>query len=338
LLIEHFAGPGTEWDEFVRRNPGATHCHVHGWRQVIARVFGHECTYLAARDDRGTLAGVLPLVRVRSVLFGHYLISMPFLNYGGPLGTAEAVAALAAHAMAQRDRDGADLLELRSATPLPLSLPVSHRKLTVVLDLPQGDPCRLWLQLPAKVRNQVRRPQRDGITVRFGLDQLDPFFAVFSRHMRDLGTPTQSRRFFEAVANMFPEDVWFGCAYLQGRPVAGGCGFRWDRQFEMTWAASLRAYRRSAPNMALYWAFMERAVGERLDLFNFGRCTPGSSTHHFKRQWGARDVPLWWYQAGARAATPSPHAGLWALGPAVWRRLPLAVATALGPRVVRYLP
>jgi FemAB-related protein (PEP-CTERM system-associated) len=336
VLIEQFAGTGIEWDEFVRRSPGGTHCHLHGWRHVIERVFGHECTYLAARDDAGALAGVLPLVRVRSLLFGHYVISMPFLNYGGPLGTAEAVAALAAHAVAQRD--GAALLELRSAVPQPLSLPVSHRKVTVVLDLPAGDPGRLWLELPAKVRNQVRRPQRDGVAVRFGLDEVEPFFAVFSRHMRDLGTPTQSRHFFQAVAGAFPQDVWFGCAYLRGRPVAAGCGFRWARQFEMTWAASLRAYRRSAPNMALYWAFMERAASEGLDLFDFGRCTPGSSTHRFKRQWGSRDVSLWWYQAGPRAATPSPRDGPWALGPVVWRRLPLAVATALGPRIVRYLP
>ncbi len=338
MLIEQFAGAGIEWDEFVRGRPGWTHCHRYGWRRVIEDVFGHDCTYLAARDDRGALAGVLPLVRVRSLLFGHYVVSMPFLNYGGPLGGEEAVAALAAHATAQRDRDGAALLELRSAVPQPLSLAVSHRKVTVVLDLPRGDPGRLWLQLPAKVRNQVRRPQRDGITVRFGLDQVDPFFAVFSRHMRDLGTPTQSRRFFRALADAFPRDVWFGCAYLRGRPVAGGCGFHWDRQFEMTWAAALRAYRRSAPNMALYWAFMERAAGEGLELFNFGRCTPGSSTHQFKRQWGGRDVALWWYHAGARAATPSPRDGPWALGSFVWRRLPLTLATALGPRIVRYLP
>ena len=42
---------------------------------------------------------------------------------------------------------------------------------------------------PAKLRSQVRRPEKEGITYAFGPDQVAPFFEVFARHMRDLGTP-----------------------------------------------------------------------------------------------------------------------------------------------------
>ena len=61
-------------------------CHAFGWKEVIETVFGHECLYFAARDAAGKLAGVLPMVRAKSRLFGHYLVLMPFLNYGGPVG------------------------------------------------------------------------------------------------------------------------------------------------------------------------------------------------------------------------------------------------------------
>jgi serine/alanine adding enzyme len=340
LAVGRFSGRAEEWDELVLRSPGWTHFHLHGWRGVIERVFGHECLYLAAREGGEGLAGVLPLVRVKSLLFGHYLVSMPFLNYGGPLGSEEAVRALCDHAARLAREDGATLLELRSARPLPVPLTVSHRKITVVLDVSSQDPERLWRGLPAKVRSQVRRPQKEGVQVRFGADQVAPFFEVFSRHMRDLGTPTQARRLFDCIAETFPGDVWFGCAYLGAKPVAAGCGFRWAQEFEMTWASALTEHSRLAPNMLLYWAFIERAAREGLERFNFGRCTPGSGAHRFKRQWGGRDVALWWYQAARRTAatTPSPHQGAFALGPALWKRLPLAVATALGPRVVRYLP
>ena len=232
------------------------------------------------------------------------------------------------------------LLELRSRTRLPISLPVSHRKITVVLDLPPGDPDALWKGFDAKVRSQIRRPQKDGVTIRFGRDQVEPFFRVFSRHMRDLGTPTQPRRLFEMIAASFPEDVWFGCAYLGDRPIAGGCGFRWGDEFEMTWAAALREFNRSAPNMLLYWAFLERAAREGLAVFNFGRCSPGGGTHRFKLQWGSREEPLWWYGLAhhERATTPSPDDAAYAWGPRVWRRLPVGMATALGPRIVRFIP
>lgn len=305
----------------------------------MERVFGHECIYLEARDDTARLAGVLPLVRVRSVLFGHYLVSMPFLNYGGPLGDDAAVRALAAHAARLAGAGGVRLLEMRSARELPLDLPVSHRKITVLLDLP-GSTEALWKQLDAKVRSQVRRPQKEGIAMRFGPDQVGPFFDVFARHMRDLGTPTQPRLLFSTIAELFGDHVWFGCAYHAEQPVACGCGFRWGNEFEMTWASSLNAYNRVAPNMLLYWSFMERAIHEGVRVFNFGRCSPGAGTHRFKRQWGSRDEPLWWYDLASRngATTPSPNDSGYSWGPRLWKHLPERVATALGPRIVRYIP
>src|SRR6185312_6700695 len=215
IVVDAFSGPANEWDAFVRTADGWTHFHLHGWKTVIERVFGHECIYLVARDDASRLAGVLPLVRVRSRLFGHYLVSMPFLNYGGPLGTDDAVRALAARAVEIARRDGVSLLELRSRRELPLPLAVSHRKITVLLDLP-GTSAELWKHLPAKVRSQVRRPQKEGITVAFGPDQCAPFFSIFAQHMRELGTPTQPRRLFDAIARQFGSEVWFACAYHGG--------------------------------------------------------------------------------------------------------------------------
>jgi FemAB-related protein (PEP-CTERM system-associated) len=334
-----FDGTPAEWDAFVRVQPGWTHFHLHGWRTVMRAALGHETIYLACRDG-GSLTGVLPLVRVRSALFGHYLVSMPFVNYGGPLGGPEAVRALATEAALLADRDGVKLLELRSAQELPLDLPVSHRKVTVVLDLP-ADAEALMKVFPAKLRSQVRRPEKEGVTYAFGRDQVDPFYSVFSRHMRDLGTPTQGRALFDEIVRSFPDDAWFGCAWLSGRPIAAGAGFRWGNEFEMTWASALSEFNRTSANMGLYGAFMGQAIEKGCTRFNFGRCTPGSSTHRYKLQWGGRDEPLWWYQhtpGGVPAATPSPDRRAFSWGPRLWKRLPLPVATVLGPRIVRLIP
>jgi serine/alanine adding enzyme len=339
-VVERYGGPDADWDRFAASQPGYTHFHRIGWLRVIARVHGHEALALAARAPDGALEGILPLVRVKSRLFGHYLVSMPYVNYGGPLGTEDGVRALGAHAAGLARADGVKLLELRSRVALPLDLPVSHRKITVVLDLP-GDPDALFGTFKAKLRSQVRRPQKEGVTVRFGADQLDPFYAVFSRHMRDLGTPVQPKALFAALLAEFGDEAWVGCAWLKGVPIACGWGFRWAGEFEMTWASSLAAYNGISPNMALYWGFMERAAREGVALFNFGRCTPDSGTHRFKRQWGGRDESLHWYQwtpAGTAAATPSPDDARYAWGPRLWRRLPLGLANRLGPPIVRGIP
>lgn len=338
IYVERFTGTEEEWDSFAARQRGYTHFHCLRWRTLIGDVFGHECLYLAAREA-GVLVGVLPLVRVRSIVFGHYLVSMPFLNYGGPLGTDSGIDALMTEAVALARRDKVKLLELRSRVPLDTALAASHRKITVVLELPD-DSDTLFGHFDAKLRSQIRRPQKEGVTVEFGPEQVLPFFSVFARHMRDLGTPTQPFAFFSALSDHFSEDCWFACAYLAGRPVAAGCGFRFGDEFEMTWACSLRAYNREAPNMLLYWACMQRAIAQGVKRFNFGRCTPGTGTHRFKMQWGGREEALWWYGLGVTedATTPSPHDSAFRFGPRVWRRLPESIATAFGPSIVRYIP
>lgn len=342
LSAERYTGGAEEWDGFAAAQPGFTHFHRWDWKSLIEEVFGHECLYLAARGDDDRLEAVLPLVRIKSAFFGHYLVSMPFVSYGGPLGSAEGARLLAEGGVRETRESRARLLELRSRTSLPLDLPVSHRKITVVLDLPAGATEALFDSFDRKLRGRIRRPQKEGIEIRFGSDQVDAFYRVFSRHMRDLGTPTLPRRFFRAIADRFPGDAWFGCAWLGEKPVACGAGFRWGNEFEMTWSSSLSKYNHIAPNMLVYWEFMRRAIADGARLFNFGRCTPDGGTHRFKRQWGAaRDEPLWWYQwarDGSNAATPSPGQGKYAWGPRVWRHLPLGFSRMLGPLIVRSIP
>jgi FemAB-related protein (PEP-CTERM system-associated) len=328
-----------EWDQFAGRQAGFTHFHRYGWRRVISRQFRHPCDYLLARDPSGALRGVLPLVRVRSLLFGDYMVSLPFLNYGGPLGDVGAQEALVQHAVAlARDRK-IDLLELRCREARPLQMQLSTRKITVVLDLPASGADQLFRNLDSKVRSQVRRPIKDGVVTKFGPDHLPDFHRVFSHHMRDLGTPALPLSFFRLMSEEFGESMWVGVAYLNGAPIAGGCGFTWGTEFEMTWASSLRSHAKVAANMLLYWAFIERSAQHGMTVFNFGRCTPGGGTHRFKSQWNSRDEQLWWYQysPSGRTSTPSPD-GKYSMGPRLWRHLPVWVATRLGPVIVRNIP
>jgi len=332
-------GNAASWDAFVAGAEGSSFCHLAGWRDILSDVLGAECLYRVAVDPDGALQGVLPLVRVRSWLFGHYLVSVPFLNDGGPLGTRDARRQLAEEAVAEARRSGADLLELRTRDAVGLGLPVSSRKVTVLLPLPPNAD-DLFKSFPSKLRSQLRRPMKEGLTARFGPDQVEPFYGVFARTMRDLGTPVLPRSFFERVATAFPDLAVFGVVYRGDQPLAGGCGFLWREEFEMTWAGALRESRTLAANMLLYWAFMQEMIARAARVFNFGRCTPGGGTHLFKQQWGGADVALPWCQYTPRAvkATPSPDDPAFSWGPRLWRRLPLSIANRLGPRLIRFLP
>jgi hypothetical protein len=136
----------------------------------------------------------------------------------------------------------------------------------------------------------------------------------------------------------FGDQVEFGAIYHRGLPVAAGCGFHFGGEFEMTWASSLREANQLAPNMLLYWSFMERCIGKGRKVFNFGRCTPGGGTHRFKAQWGGREQTLPWLQWPEATTTESPEAGPFRLATRLWRRLPLPVANRVGPLLARRIP
>lgn len=329
-----------QWDSFVASVPRSTFCHLFGWKQIMTDVLGHECVHLAAIDGGGKWRGILPLVRVRSVL-GHFLISLPFLNDGGPIGEPEAQRNLVEHAVAEAMRSGATLLELRAREELLGPAVPSYRRLTVLLSLPSSVE-DLWKRtIRAKLRSQIRRPMKEGMTFREGVSELDSFYRVFSRNMRDLGTPVLPRAFFERASSQFGSAIMFGAVYAtNGLPVAAACCLLWREEIEVTWASSLREFNHQSPNMLLYFRLMEEAVERGVSVFNFGRCSPGGTTHRFKQQWGGRDVPLPWpsWFRDANAGVPSADRPLYRLAVEAWRHLPLAVANRVGPRLARLLP
>ena len=339
LTVRPLDGATGAWDQFVARTDRGSFAQLAGWRDVLSQTLGAECLYWVAVDHHGEWHGVLPLARVKSRLFGHYLVSLPFLNYGGPLGSPGARRRLVADAVAEARRGHADLLELRTRHDADLGLPVSPRKITVLRELPES-PDELWNAFPSKLRSQIRKPIKDGLEARFGPDQREAFYEVFARTMRDLGTPVLPRAWFERIAVTFPELVVFGVVYGRDEPLAAGCGFVWNGEFEMTWAAARRDHGHGAANMLLYWSFMQEMIRRRIRVFNFGRCTPGGGTHRFKQQWGGRDVPLPWCQDApvGRGATPTPDDPAFSWGPRLWRWLPVPIANRLGPPLARLLP
>ncbi len=339
-VAEPFAGSDVEWDAFVATAGHATFCHLAAWRSIMRDVFGHDSAYLAVRADDGALRGVLPLVEVRSRIFGSYLVSMPFLNDGGPLGDPPACQALLAAAGEEARRRRVDLLEIRTRHVIPSALSVSERKITSLLDLPPK-PDDLWKRFPSKLRSQIRRPQKEGMVVRFGQGELGAFYDVFARKMRELGTPVLPRRFFAECARGFGAHIELAVVYWNDAPVAAGCGFLFNGEFEITWAGSPRQFNAQSPNMLLYWSLMEHMIGRGARVFNFGRCTPNGPTHRFKRQWNPVEITLPWLQRSPRggvAAPPSPDRPVFRAATAAWRRLPLPVANTLGPLIAGSLP
>jgi serine/alanine adding enzyme len=336
-------GPeSVEWDRYVLASPESNGYHLLGWRRVIEEAFGHHTCYVLAKDESGQVRGILPLVMLSSRLFGKFLVSVPFVNYGGVVGDdQEAIACLLNAAIAQAQAHGARHIELRNQQSTGVQLPSSQRKVSMRLDLPKEFGL-LWKQFPSKLRSQIRRAQKECMTVRFGgIECVDEFYAVFARCMRDLGTPVYSKRFFHVICRHFPKESRICLVSFHGKPVAAGFLYGFRSVLEIPWAAADKRFNRLAPNMLLYSSVLEHACREGFHVFDFGRSTPDSGTYRFKEQWGARPYQLHWYywmSQGEDIPQLNPQNPKYELAIKVWRRLPLPVANWLGPHIVKFLP
>lgn len=330
------------WDKYVLESQSATGYHLIAWRHVVARAFGHDTIYLMARDAQGEVRGVLPLVTLSSRLFGRFMVSMPFLNYGGVAAQdRQTTCALLEAAVREAGHQGAKHLELRQAATLPIDWACKDHKVSMRLDLPKNFDI-LMKVFPSKLRSQIRRPQKEGMIARIGgVELLDDFYRVFSRNMRDLGTPVYGKTFFRLVLDTFPKEAAICAVSWNHRPVAAGLVYTFRDMMEIPWASSDHRYDRMAPNMLLYSAVLEYACQHGCRVFDFGRSTVDSGTYRFKAQWGAKPVPLHWYywlKEGGPLPELNPANPRYRVAIGLWRKLPLALTNLLGPRIVKYLP
>jgi len=268
---------------------------------------------------------------------------MPFLDQGGALSDADEASMLLIEAAAQQAKKlGAKGLDLRaplSGTPDSAELPIRFRFL---LSLPSSDD-ELWKKVGPKVRNQIRKSEKGGLTSDgANTSSLTEFYGVFSRNMRDLGSPTHSLAFFEAIARQLGDRFRLYLTYdADKQPVGGAVAIHFKDSVTVPWASSLRSARSLCPNHSLYWRVLSDARQWGASVFDFGRSSVGTGTYHFKKQWGAEPIPLAWtfldlmqnpetdYYLDPRSRSAATQ---------IWRHLPLPLTLKLGPLIRRQLP
>ncbi len=335
--------------------------HLSGWRNVIADTYGHDTYYLVAeraeapsgngipKESTARIAGVLPLVHLKHFVFGNNLISMPFLDYGGVLADSREIEELLLAEAVGIGRDaGVAQIELRHLQPLPWledfrlepAVKVFSRshKVRMLLELP-GSFDLLMKSFKSKLRSQIARPAKSGLTARIGhLEYLDQFYEVFAVNMRDLGSPVHSSTLMLNVMREFRDSARICMVFDGEEPVAGSVVVGFQDTLENPWASSLRKYKQLSPNMLLYKTMLEYACYSGFTKFDFGRSTPNEGTYNFKIQWGADSVPLHWHSIhlrefnGDAANRPVEQPGLRRFI-SYWRKMPVGLTKVIGPRI-----
>ena len=336
---------GKSWDRFVEQHPAATVAHLSAWGRIAAGAYGHASVYLSVEDDGETL-GILPLVHVKSRIFGRRLVSMPFLDYGGilvsdeslPGGIERTLFDAALDVARERSAQG---LGLRQLHPGPVPYPPASDRVTMLLTLTTKD--AVWKALPSERRNRIRKGEKNGLTAAWcGAEALDEFYRVFAVNMRDLGSPVHSRAFFRLMLDELPGTARVLVVRDRGGRAVGAAVCLFFRDTIMVpWVSSLREAFALCPNFVLYWEVIRFGCESGYRTLDLGRSFKSAGTHEFKRQWGGIDHTLPWISIDTEPGAPPPvdrDASRFAPMIAAWKRLPVPVANIVGPWIRGQVP
>jgi FemAB-related protein (PEP-CTERM system-associated) len=312
------------------------------WLRVLQTGLGHD-VYAVEAVSGGCTVGFLPLAHVSSMLFGRFLVSLPYLNTNGVVAASpEVQAELVSRAATLADELDVRYLELRHEAPVP------HPSLTATLTskvhmrlpLPATEE-KLWKGFDTKVRNQIRKGEKGTFAVEWGAENLlDAFHDVLSENMRDLGSPVYGKALFAAILEAFPGDAEV-CVVRDGpKPVAAALLLHGWGLTEVPTASSLKAYNPSNVNMLMYHHLLRRAVSRGQAVFDFGRSTTEGRTFKFKQQWGAEPHPAAWQYCvlHGEVGEMRPDSPRYQRAIRVWQRLPVFVTRRVGPMIVRGIP
>jgi FemAB-related protein (PEP-CTERM system-associated) len=329
------------WDRFVEAMPAGTFFHRAGWARVIESAFGHTTHFSFAERD-GAITGVLPLGRVKTMLFGDTLISNPFCVYGGPLAAdPESEAALIAHAESLLTRTGASALEFRHLEPQPESPGWIERPDLYVTFRKAIDPDheRNMKAIPRKQRAMVRKAIQNGLTSVANKNS-DVLHTIYAESVRNLGTPVFARRYFRILLDVFADAADVVTILDQEAPIASVMNFYFRDEVLPYYGGGTFQARGRAGNDFLYWETMRRAADRGCRLFDFGRSKLGTGAFAFKHNWGFEPAKLHYrfrLKPGESIPDHNPLNPKYRMFINAWKRLPLPVANALGPFIVRGL-
>ena len=325
------------WDAFVSTMPDGSFFHLAAWARVIVRAFGHRPHYTLAERD-GSIVGILPLAQVKTRLFGNTLISVPFCVYGGIVAVdAETRTALEAHAADLMGKTGAAAVEMRYREPVDNDW-LAGPDLYVTFRKPiEADNDKNMKAIPRKQRAMVRKGIQNGLSSVCDQD-VDVLHRIYAESVRNLGTPVFAKKYFRILAEEFEECLDVVTILDGDAAIASVMNFYFRDEVLPYYGGGTFAARGRAGNDFMYWEVMRRAADKGCRMFDFGRSKIGTGAFAFKHNWGFEPAPLHYrfkLRPGAAIPDHNPMNPKYRLFIKAWKRLPIPVANAIGPHIVR---
>lgn len=330
-----------DWDRLLSASDQASYFHTAGWARVLSRTYGYKARYFTITDN-GLIAGLMPVMEIKSLLTGKRGVSLPFTDVCAPLAVdREAFALLLKESVAFGRQAGWRHLEFRGAKNWIPSAPASSIYFVHTLEL-SADEVGVSARFKPNVRRNIRKSKKEGVTVELthSLRSMAAYYRLHCVTRRHHGLPPQPWLFFKKMHEHIigPGKGFIALAEFENRWIAGAVFMQHRDQVIYKYGASDIRFQRLRPNNLLMWEALRWCCRNNIRRFSFGRTDPkNEGLLHYKRGWGAVEDQLLYHRLDLSSnrfigAKTSPRASF-----AVFKSLPLPMLRLAGRLLYRHV-
>ena len=327
------------WNRYIEQSPQSIAWQIYEWSEVVARHYEYRFFPLAALEDT-RVVGVLPLY-LGAIGNGRGFISVPFAVAGGVVGESEEVhAALVGRAIAMsREEGGLPVVLKQYKLRMPGGLKTDENYINSELPL-HRDMGILRQCVGADNLKNAECALDLGLEVEYPAEDIPAFYDLLLRYNHAQGIPCVSEKWIRTLIDFGMYSIALG--RYKGSVLAGTMVKKFKKTVSFPFSCVLPRKREGElAAYGLYWNLISRFAAEGFEIFHSGRIPKNQETARYRLGWGGTLFP-YYYQYYPNTSGPTEFTTRRGLkrriASFVWKRLPIAAARSLGPRLVRRFP
>jgi len=350
-LVEFAEDDKHLWNEFVMRDPHSSVYHLWEWGDILCKTYKYKRHYLGVKKGED-ISGVFPCLFVRSLIFGKRLISLPFVEYAGPLLKNDMEHSMAKPVLAQfldyvdklSKKLKTDYVEIRQPPESVSSVLSSmgfkglQRHVTFRIDLSKKE-SELLRDMDKKCRNSLRKAMKSGMKIQeVELDSLGQYYDLYLDAQKRLGSPPHSFGFFRNVYDAFGSAglLRMTLAIYDDKPIGGVMVFCFKDKLYWFGNVTDKKYASLNPTNLLLWHTIQQGMETNFKVFDLGQTrTEDRGVYHFKSAWGGRETNLEDFVLSSKnVELPNPSERKYVFLSRMWSMMPKALARRIGPKLI----
>lgn len=263
------------WNQYVASNGLPPQARIE-WKQILEQVFGARCMGVSARDDSGKVCGIA------LVFFKPGEETLYSCRYGFHADNQEIARILCKEIQSIAQKNNLNRSVITSGNAEYCLSDKAPERTSLYLPLDYADEEALWLSVPQKTKNMIRKAGKTGIRIVSDWKYLDDFYAIYAARFCEKSIGIKPLGLFQSISNLFADDAVFIGALQEDKLVAGTIYIAAGEVVSYAYNASNLDTSSNGANNLVMWEAMKYFHSRGAKYIDLSESTPDSPVYKYK--------------------------------------------------------